>query len=636
MAVSMGLSGRKISGELNEPGFAGLLCRHPSDDVLHRIASYPGRRVDCGPVQLTGPGDRTFSKGENHAFAFAGRLVNARELAADRPGSAIGRHDAVTAMERVRHDGLRAPGKFRGHFAFAHWDEAAGCLWLASDHLGRRTVFYTRLEDGWAFASSLRRLLALPGVSRQLDEGFLAAALSDVPVEPDATWYAAVRRVPAASVVELHADGKQAVRQYWCPDWGRRLAYRKDDDYVEQARVLLDQAVARGIGQSETVLCQLSGGFDSGAVAATAARLSMPGRIHALTVAPPHGMPVFEHPSIFGDERPLAGTVAAMHPNMVWETVSSAGLHPLDENPTRLFVTCAAPARGALSAGWYAPLFERARDLGARTILTGGMGNVTLSWDGLCGLASMARRGEWGRLLREARRLGRQNGISTAAALRRYAILPLLPPRLQARWAEFRNGSRPEGERFSAIHPDFARAYRISERRLALGQDYPGDTLAMQRRLLSYVQSSPSTADWIDALFGMDAYTPLADADLLEFCFAVPEEQYFRDGQTRWLARRVLADRLPPDLLRETRRGFQCAEFLHRLTLQREQMREGIAQLERSPLASRILDVDRMRRLMTGEWPTDAASTGFGEYGAVLHRGLHYGQFIRWAEGGNQ
>ena len=633
----MFLFGRKSSDDHVDAGFIGLLFRHPSNALLHRLATHSGRLVECGPVNMAGPRGTTIGGGRTHAFAFAGRLVNAHELTAGKSGGpAIGQDGALVALDCLRRGGMDALRGFRGHFALAHWDTAADRLWLASDHLGRRTVFYTRLGEGWAFASSLRSLLALPGVSRDLDEGFLAASLSDVPPEPNATLYAAIRRVPAACIVGLHVNGDRMVREYWRPDWGRRLQYRHDDDYVEQARALLDLAVTRGMRGNENVLCQLSGGFDSGAVAATAARLATPGQIHALTVVPPADVPLFEHPSFFSNERPLAGAVAAMHPNMAWETVSSAGLHPLDENPTRLFLAFAAPTRGVLNAGWYAPLFERARGLGAKTMLTGGIGNMTLSWDGLCGLASMARRGNWGRLWREARALGKQQGLSTATVLRRYAILPLLPPHLQARWAEFRHASQPEGEQFSAIHPDFARTHHIPERRLELGQDYPGDTDTMQRRWLHYVQSNPSTADWSDALFGVSTYSPLADIDLLEFSFAVPDEQYFRDGQTRWLARRVLADRLPPEVLNESRTGFQCAEFLYRLTLQREQIRDGVARLERSPLASRVLDVERMKRLIAAEWPTDAAKTGFGDYGAVLHRGLHYGQFLRWIEGGNQ
>ncbi|WP_165644435.1 asparagine synthase C-terminal domain-containing protein, partial [Oharaeibacter diazotrophicus] len=415
----------------------------------------------------------------------------------------------------------------------------------------------------------------------------------------------------------------------------RRRPRRRDDDHVEEARALLDRAVARGLRGAGTVVCQLSGGFDSGAVAATAARLRGDAPLPVLTVAPPDGVARFEHPGAIGDERPLAAAVAAMHPNMIWEAVSSAGLHAYDDNPVRLFLSMAAPTRGSLNVGWYAPLFERARALGASTILTGGLGNMTLSWDGLCGLASMARRGDWVRLWREARAIGRMQGRSPVAVLRRHAIVPLLPPRLQARWSAFRGGLPPEGETSSPIHPDFARAHGIPERRLAFGLDYDGDTDATRRRWLSYVQSNPPTADMTEALFGVASYAPLSDVDLLEFCFALPDEQYLRDGRTRWLARRVLADRLPPAVLDETRRGFQCAEFLHRLSLQRERIVEGVAALERSPLAGRVLDVERMRRIVDAEWPTDAAGTGFGDYGGVLHRGLHYGLFLRWIEGGN-
>lgn len=643
----MVLPGRRTQGDRDDTGFIGLLSRQHPETLLHRLAAHPGRRFACGPVQLAGPGGKTFGDGVRHVFAFAGRLVNAHELTTEltaEPSAGMpvsdgrGRDGAGTALALLRHAGVGvgALAGFRGHFALAHWDATAARLWLAADHLGRRTVFYTQLAEGIAFASTLRALLALPGVARDLDEAYLAASFSDVPPDPEATPYAAIRRVPAASVLGFTVDGECTRQLYWQPDWGHRLRYRRDDEYVEQGRAVLDRVVARGMRGHDHILCQLSGGFDSGAVAATAARLHMPGRVHALTMAPPDDTPRFEHPTIFGDERPQAAAVAAMYPNMAWEALSSTGLHPLDENPLRLFLPLAMPARGALNVGWYAPLFERARNLGARTVLTGGLGNMTLSWDGLCGLASLARRGKWHRLWWEARALGKRQGLSVATILRRYAILPLLPPRLQARWQRWRGGGGPEGEIYSPIHPDFARSRHIQERRLDFGLDYLGDTDTTQRRWLLYVQSNAATADWTEVLFGVTSYEPLGDVDMVEFTFAMPEEQYLHDGDTRWLTRRILADRLPPAVLDETRRGFQCAEFLHRMTLQRDQIMEGVAALEHSPLACRILDVERIKRIAHSPWPTDASRTEFGDHAAILHRGLHYGQFLRWVEGGNR
>ncbi|NYZ16450.1 hypothetical protein HL658_28235 [Azospirillum sp. RWY-5-1] len=593
------------------------------------------RPLRIGPIGIVGT-PRPIQCSPDSLLAITGHIDNAGDLrralvgTAERAGD-----DAPLVVEALKRWGSDAPARFRGTIALAFWEGRSGRLLLAGDALGLRTVFHTRIDGAVAFSTSLRALLALPGVPRDLDEAYLAAFLSDVVPEPDATVYAAIRRVPAACTVAFGRDGSASVHRYWSPDRGRRIRHRRDADYVEEARALLDQAVRRQLHGPGPVVCQLSAGFDSGAVASTAARLLAPATVHALTVAPPDGVPRFERPSVISDERAAAAAVARMHPNMVWEAVSSPTLHPLDENPLRLFLPLGMPCRNVMNIGWFAPSLDRARALGARAMLGGFLGNMTLSWDGLCGLASMARRGDWLRFWREAAALGRRRGLSTAAVLRRYGLKPLLPPRVQC-WLDDRRGMpRPESERFSAIHPDFAHDTGMAGRRLSMGHDYPGDTDAMRRRWLSRVQTLPPLMGPLGELFGVELRDPTADLDLLEFCFAVPDEQYLRDGTTRWLARRVLADRLPPEVLGETRRGLQCPEFLHRMTLQRDAIVEGVEMLERSPLATRVLDVARMKRL-AADWPTDAATAGLGDYRAVLDRGLHVGRFLRWIEGGNQ
>ncbi|WP_168220434.1 asparagine synthetase B family protein [Azospirillum thermophilum] len=602
-------------------------------DLIRALSTQVGPSVSLGPIRLFGSSGRLRSDVRGAILGLDGRIDNAAELRRSFEARGPASDDASLALDALSRWGADAPARFRGAFALAYWEEEAGRLLLAGDHLGLKTVFHARIDGALVFSTSLRVLLALPGLPRDLDEAYLAAFLSDVVPEPDATLYAAIRRVPSACTATFRPDGSPVIGEYWRPDWDRRIRHRDDDTYVEEARALLDQAVRRQLHGPGPVVCQLSGGFDSGAVAATAARLCAPAVVHALTAAPPDGVPRFEHPALITDERAAAAAVARMHPNMAWEAVASATLHPLDENPLRLFLPLGMPTRNVLNIGWFAPSMDRARALGARAVLGGYLGNMTLSWDGLCGLASMARRGDWLRLWREATALGRRHGLSAATILRRHALKPLLPPHLQRRWDDHRGAPRPESERYGAINPEFARSVGMDERRLAMGNDYPGDTDTMRRRWMSRVQTLPPVMGAMGELFGVEMRDPTADIDLLEFCFAVPDEQYLRDGQTRWLARRVLADRLPPEVLNEQRRGFQCPEFLHRLTLQRDAIVEGVEALDRSPLASRVLDVARMKRL-AADWPTDAAATGFGEYGAVLHRGLHVGRFLRWIEGG--
>ena len=616
--------------------FVGYLRWGGDDDAASRPRPHrpAGRRSGAtlsGPLTLTTSPSGVSRQGEL-LLALHGRIDNADELRHDRADG--GTDDASLVLDLLLRGGEVALARLRGPFAIALWDGRSGRLTLAGDQLGLHTVFHARTAEGLVFATCLRAVLAQGGVPRDLDDGHLAAFLTDATPEPDSTVYRAVRRVPPAGAVTIDRDGRIAVAEYWRPDWHRRIRHRRDEAYVEEGRALLDQAVSRQLRGLDTVVCQLSGGLDSGAVASTAARLLGSRPLHALTMAPADGAAVFESPGRFADERPLAAAVARRHPNMVWEALSSDRLSPLDEDPLRFFLPLAMPCRNALNIGWFAPLFDRARALGGRSVLTGSFGNLTLSWNGLPALADMVRTGRWRRAWREAAALGGLHGEPPARMLLRHGVKPLLSSRAQA-WLDRRRGlPRPDSERFSAINPDFARETAIAARRLAMDDDYAGDSLSTRRAWLRIMQARAFVNAAVGDMLGVELRDPTADLDLLAFCFAVPGDQYLRDGRTRWLARRVLADRLPPEVVEERRRGLQCPEFLHRITLARGAILERLERLERSPLATRVLDVKRMKALAE-DWPTDPAGTRFHRIGAVLHRGVHVGSFLRWNEGAN-
>ena len=74
-------------------------------------------------------------------------------------------------------------------------------------------------------------------------------------------------------------------------------------------------------------------------------------------------------------------------------------------------------------------------------------------------------------------------------------------------------------------------------------------------------------------------------------------EQFLRDGTPRALARRALADRLPKQVLEETRTGLQMADWHVDLTAARNDIIEELDRLEACPAAAATLDLPRLRRL---------------------------------------
>ncbi|WP_232302718.1 hypothetical protein [Elstera litoralis] len=61
-----------------------------------------------------------------------------------------------------------------------------------------------------------------------------------------------------------------------------------------------------------------------------------------------------------------------------------------------------------------------------------------------------------------------------------------------------------------------------------------------------------------------------------------------------------------------------------------------MARLRRSPTASRLLDLDRLERLIA-DWPetTAAAETARVQLQVMLQEALHVGNYIAWVEGTN-
>src|SRR5262249_11712250 len=141
----------------------------------------------------------------------------------------------------------------------------------------------------FAFASMPKGLHALPDVPYKPDEQRIAEALVLMPDTGTRSFFYGIERVEPGHVAAVSASGLTTWR-HWQPA-GRRTVFGRTEDYGEALRELLDQAVRCRLRGVRTVAAELSGGFDSGAVAATAARLlgSAGGRVIAFTVVPRNG-----------------------------------------------------------------------------------------------------------------------------------------------------------------------------------------------------------------------------------------------------------------------------------------------------------------------------------------------------------
>jgi asparagine synthase (glutamine-hydrolysing) len=525
-----------------------------------------------------------------------------------------------------------------GDYAFAAWDGARRRLLLVRDPLGQRPLHYHRCNKFFAFASMPKGLHALPGVPYAPDEERIAESLALMPEAGTRSFFVGIERIEPGHLAVVTANGVCS-RQHWQPR-RRHITLRRPEDYSDALRDLLDQAVQCRLRGTKDVGALLSGGLDSGAVVATAARLLAPsdGRVIAFTGVPREGYDGPSPPNCIVNEGPYAAATAALYPNIEHVLVRSDGRLPLDELDRNFFLFD-RPLLGISNLGVSLNLANAMRKRNLRVSLGGQFGNLGLSYSGNELLPELFCSGQWLHLWREARAF-----VAVGRARWRHVFAttfgPWCPPWLWVWLKKISSGYAREVSEYTAINPCRFAELDIPARARARNYDLVNrpwkDGFAM--RLWAIQRSDPGNYSK-GALGGwqIDQRDPTADVRLLEFCLAVPTEQFFRNGIQRSLARRALADRLPKQVLDETRRGLQSPDWHEDLTAVRGRIAEELDRLESCPAATRALDQPRLRRL-TENWPSSGWERDevIMSYRLALLRAISTGHFLRKATGSNR
>ena len=163
----------------------------------------------------------------------------------------------------------------RGMFAIALWDRLERRLVLARDRFAIKPLYY-RIADGTlSFASELKALLRQPGFSREVDPDALEAYLAFNSVPAPLTIVREARKLPPGHLL-LAEGGETRLRRYARPRPVAAGRERKESEatLAGELRERLRDSVRAHLVSDVPVGVMLSGGIDSSALAALAARES--------------------------------------------------------------------------------------------------------------------------------------------------------------------------------------------------------------------------------------------------------------------------------------------------------------------------------------------------------------------------
>jgi asparagine synthase (glutamine-hydrolysing) len=571
--------------------------------------------------------DRHPAESRDGSLVLAGdmRLDNRAELAgalglSDRssvPDSAF----VLAGYERWGHGLL---GRLVGEFALAVVDRRNGGVLLARDHVGARPLVIHERRDAIAFASNALALTHFEGVGHALDVRRAAEVLA-LAYSSERTFVEGVRWLPPATALWVGATTRRWT--WWRPD-PAQVMLASPEEHERALRETFDQAVGARLRSTGAIGVSMSGGLDSTSTAATAARQLSPTPVQTYTSAPVPGWSGPARPGADADESPLVRALAKLHSNIAAGFVHVTRGECLVSIQDQLWELGAGPIRNPCNLLWVLAILRRARTDGVTTLLTGARGNVCFSADGPDWLAVLLREGRLTAALREV-----------AAWIRspRAIVSSLLPsgvPRF-VRKARGRPNRilvdwiasiplRPEITAdldLPALIPALAEPRGVAARELALWVAQAGAT---QADIVAAVAAHTS----------IEERDPTVDRRVLEVATRQPEWVRRHDGETRAVVRGAMADRLPPEIVRRTRRGEQLPDWLDVMTAARGEIVSEFGQLMGHATSRQLIDTNRLERLIA-HWPDRALrgdDTVIRSYRLALLRALATSRYLRWFE----
>lgn len=217
---------------------------------------------------ITHRGDRCETLGAEHATlglrTWTGRAEGSLAREDDVTMALTGRSLPALAPREILHRITAGDAaNLDGAFALAAWNEPARTLTLARDPFGMRSLYYTVVEGALWFATELKQLLAVPGLTVELDLAAVHKYLTFSFVPGDATLIAGVRRLLPGHVLTFR-DGGVETRAWFTLE--ESITPIENGPAAKRLWRLGREAVERRLDASAKVGLYLSGGIDSSAV----------------------------------------------------------------------------------------------------------------------------------------------------------------------------------------------------------------------------------------------------------------------------------------------------------------------------------------------------------------------------------
>lgn len=500
-------------------------------------------------------------------LVFAGAILNhvalRRELEREHGVAFRTTGDTEVLLEALRVWGAGALGRLQGMFAFVFHDEVRGRLLVARDRVGIEPLVWARGREGSVLvASEAGAILASGEVASSVDAGSLAQFVRFNHPLGTGTFFAQIHALEPGTLLELDTARLEPAPRRWA---SLRLSSRRValEDAVEELDARFVSAVARAAAVDVPLGVYLSGGVDSGGIAAEVVRQGCTGSFYSL---------------ILEGESLNEGTAIA-------QTAAHLGVEPRRVSPGQLSLDDFVQyARRAEMPQWWTSdlalgeLARAAREGGTAVVLAGeGPDELLAGYD----VYQIAPFRPWFTGL--ARPLAGATRLAVAVGQRFIPWLPIDASVVDAYLASHARGREREILDHFGFHPENLATWEALEARAPLSPGLRARQAEHRERERAHLRASLSaTAEglspiernlqfevserlpqWIlhmgdrmSSAHGVELRFPYLDDEFLDAALRLPMECRAGVGESKRVLRRMHRRRLPAAVARRRKQAL--------------------------------------------------------------------------------
>jgi asparagine synthase (glutamine-hydrolysing) len=570
---------------------------------------------------------------------FNGEIYNYRELRQQL--QALGytfRSDSDTEVILAAYLewGVDCLSRFNGMFGIALWDSESNVLFCARDRFGVKPFYYHQQDGFFAFASEIKALVEHPAVPRTPHDetiyDYLALGLSDHSAQ---TFFEGIVALPPGHFALLDlTDGTLRRQRWWNVEvndsFEPQSARHSERVYAEFAN-LLEDAVRLRLRSDVPVGSALSGGLDSSSIVVLANRLLLEEQ-----VIPRHL--VGEHQQTFTARNIEADIDEHFYSNLIVQR-TGAQEHLVYPKPQTLWRELAQfvwhQDEPVNSTSQYAQwcVMRLAKQNGVTVLLDGQGGDEILAGytayvplyveqvRQYAGLGAAAKAA-W-----QTARIGGGPVVNTLIDHAKHRLPPraqqlvdvLHPPRL----GPGHGGTGLQEWQLAPALMEQCHARRWTAPQLGngglAGHLHRDLTATNLPKLLRYEDRSSMA-------FSLETRLPFLDYRLVQMVFSLPLNYRFHDGWSKYLLRRAMNDKLPPEIAwRKTKLGYPTPE-VNWLRAGSDTIRQVLRDNVANPLLAQYVRPDALREMAA--LPDDALAEAPGLWRIVnlaVWLDLHFG-----------